>query len=148
MRTWEEVFTPPLLEVVRDQIKYLRYEPHGSVGGNKFLFSGELQMIRFWQYLFDNIITTIPIKERLFKRCYVNKYQTNTFSDWHIDNEDGGCAKTIIFYPDESGASTVFERKEIQYKPNRLLYFDSGLLHKTDINDTNKDRHTLVYKII
>ena len=148
MRTWEEVFTPPLLEVVRDQIKYLRYEPHGSVGGNKFLFSGELQMIRFWQYLFDKIITRIPIKERLVKICYVNKYPPNTFSDWHIDNEDGGCAKTIIFYPDESGASTVFERKEIQYKPNRLLYFDSCLLHKTDINDTNKDRHTLVYKII
>ena len=130
MRIWEQVFTPPLLEVIRDQIKYINYVPHGSgdIGSpNNFFYSGELISIRFWQYLFDKIVTKIPIKERKVMRCYVNKYPPNTFSDWHIDNEDGGCAKTIIFYPDESGASTVFERKEIQYKPNRLLYFDSGL---------------------
>tara|TARA_R100001079_G_C4298921_1_gene90343 strand:- start:13 stop:483 length:471 start_codon:yes stop_codon:yes gene_type:complete len=156
MRIYDKFFTPPLLEVIQDQIKHLRYETHDSAGlgahdssgANTFLFSGEIQMIRLWQYIFDKIITKMPIKERLVTRCYVNKYPPNTFSDWHIDNEDGGCAKTIIFYPDEDGASTVFEKKEIQYKQNRLLYFDSGLRHKTNINDTNKDRHTLVYKVI
>ena len=151
MQTWEQVFTPPLLEVIRDQIKYLKYEPHGSGikgSNNNFLYSGELISIRFWQYLFDKIVTKIPIKERKVMRCYVNKYPPNTFSDWHKDNIDGKVSKTIIFYPDTEGASTVFERKEIQYKQNRLLYFNAGLLHKTNINDTNKDRHTLVYKII
>ena len=147
MRTWDQVFTPPLLEVIRDQIKHLQYQAHGSGGPNTFLFSGEIISNRFWQYLFDKIVTKIPIKERLVTRCYVNKYPPKTFSDWHKDNIDGGCTKTIIFYPDEGGANTVFERKEIQYKQNRLLYFNAGLLHKTNINDTNKDRHTLVYKI-
>ena len=150
MQTWDQFFTPPLLEVIRDQIKHLNYEPHGSGdinSPNNFLYSGELISIRFWQYLFDKIVTKAPIKERKAMRCYVNKYPPKTFSDWHRDNRDGKVTKTLIFYPDNEGASTIFERKKIEYKQNRLLYFNAGLLHKTNINDTNKDRHTLVFKL-
>tara|TARA_B100001094_G_C17601576_1_gene516832 strand:- start:76 stop:537 length:462 start_codon:yes stop_codon:yes gene_type:complete len=150
MKTWDNVFTQPLLEVIQDQIKYLRYEPHGSGekdSPNTFLYSGELINNRFWQYLFNKILTNIPIKQTVVSRCYVNKYPPKTFSDWHIDNKDKSCSHTIIFYPDESGANTVFKKQQIEYKQNRLLWFDSKLLHKTNINDTIKHRHTLVYKI-
>ena len=151
MQTWDNFFDKALLEVIQDQIKYLSYEPHGTGkkgSTNTFLYSGELISVRFWQYVFDKILTNAPIKERTVKRCYVNKYPPKTFSDWHTDNVDGEITKTIIFYPDETGADTVFERSTIQYKQNRLLYFNANLLHKTDINKLEKDRHTLVYKII
>ena len=150
MKVWDQVLTPPLLEIIRDQIAHLKYEPHGATDNSpdNFFYSGELISIRLWQFIFNKIITKLPIKERKVMRCYVNKYPPKTFSDWHRDNLDGKVTKTIIFYPDTEGASTVFERKKIEYKQNRLLYFNAGLLHKTDINNSHKDRHTLVYKIL
>ena len=154
MKIIDNFFDKDLLDCINDQIKNMKFIPHGS-GKTKevlsFFYSEGILNERFWQVIFDKILEKTNIDEKECGRAYVNCYPYNTNTDWHIDNYDGGCEKTIIFYPTEwkkeyKGA-TIFKNNKIEYVENRLLIFDSSLEHATEKHKRKNMRYTLVYKV-
>tara|TARA_R100000664_G_C2732007_1_gene122332 strand:- start:159 stop:626 length:468 start_codon:yes stop_codon:yes gene_type:complete len=79
-------------------------------------------------------------------RSYVNCYPPKTRGTFHPDDGD----TTLLFFPHdwkpEHKGSLLFKDQEVKYKKNRLAVFDAKLLHKADVNLSNKMRYTIAWK--
>lgn len=119
---------------------------HGSVhGDNKtsFLFGiiPPSPLIEFLSFKIKKI------KLVNILRVYTNLHYNNMGGDWHKD--DGKI--TFIYMASKNVKGGEFEIKDeekIEYKFNRLIYFDAKKLHKGNAPLNNVSRITLAFKTI
>jgi hypothetical protein len=143
-----------LLKYVQWSLPRLTYVLHKSVMSNTpsiFKSEGEYINDQVFTYIGEHIRTLPFLYVNDIIRSYSNLYTAGSYGAGNFHYDDGRI--TALFYPydwsSEYGGETEFEDGTlIEYKKNRIVFFDAGMKHraKEHKNDVNY-RYTVAYKM-
>jgi hypothetical protein len=118
---------------------------HGSnPGDNTSFLSGIVPSSPLTEFLIYKLKFICPIK---VLRTYTNLHYNNMGGSFHEDDGD----LTFIYMPSkglksDEGHFEIKDEEKIEYKFNRLIYFDAKKLHKGHPPKQNIPRITLAFK--
>jgi hypothetical protein len=124
------------------------YSPnHQSIiGDNTSFLTGTVPISPLINFIIYKLNFIKPIK---VLRFYTNLQYNNMESNFHIDEGD----ITFLYMPSkglslDEGHFEIKDEEKIEYKFNRLIYFDTEKLHRGHPPKQNVPRITLAFKTI
>jgi len=118
---------------------------HGSaLGDNTSFLSGIVPPSPLIEFLTYKLKFICPIE---VLRVYTNLHYSNMGGAFHLDDGD----ITFLYMPSKGlqsneGHFEIKDEEKIEYKFNRLIYFDAKKLHKGHAPKQNVPRVTLAFK--
>ena len=125
--------------------KGILYRPgHGSIENDTSFLFGEVPITPLLDFLHFKIKHIKPVS---ILRTYTNLHYNNMGGSFHEDDGD----VTFIYMPSkglksDEGYFEIKDEEKIEYKFNRLIYFDAKKLHKGHAPKQNIPRVTLAFK--
>ena len=151
IKIFDNVLENSLLEFIREEITILNWSKHASTimegGKKKEFFSSTQQNLFSHQFLYNLFCKKYNLSNK-FLRSYINCHPPHSYGNFHDDDGD----MTLLFYPDKNeenkGGTEFKDGTKVDYKSNRLIMFDSRILHKASINLSNEMRHSIAWKTL
>ena len=117
---------------------------HGSTEEDKSFLFGDVPLNPLIDFLHFKIKHIKPVS---ILRTYTNLHYNNMGGSFHKDDGD----LTFIYMPSkglksDEGHFEIKDEEKIEYKFNRLIYFDAKKLHKGHPPKQNIPRITLAFK--
>ena len=147
---YDDVLSDDLLHFIQEEIDNMDWEVHQTYDDSKdknFSFACKTDNFLSHQYLFNFFCKKYSLTFKKL-RSYVNCYPSQAEGKFHPDDGD----YTFLFYPDQEtkgkGATIFKNNQEVEYKTNRLLIFDSRLIHRAGKNLSQEMRHSIAWKTL
>jgi|TARA_R100000030_G_scaffold25004_1_gene18175 hypothetical protein len=151
INVYDNVLSDDLLHFIQIEIHNMLWEKHVTDPQNpkdkNFSFACQTDNFLSHQYLFNFFCKKYSLNFKRL-RSYVNCYPPQGEGKFHPDDGD----YTFLFYPDQEtkgkGATIFKNNSKVEYKTNRLLIFNSRLVHKAGKNLSTDMRHSIAWKTL
>jgi len=151
IKVFDNVLENLFLEFIRKEINILTWQlqvslPSDNQEEHQFFISAQQDLFTH-QFLYEFLCKKYNLSNK-FLRSYINCHPPKSSGQFHSDDGD----MTLLFYPDKNekdkGGTEFEDGTKVDYKSNRLIIFDSTILHKASNNLSNEMRYSIAWKTL